>query len=101
MEVTEDAKPIKPLTEEEVVEQTSKKPKTPKVYKPYKPVPPKMIDIHCQTCEECEERRLFMKRLFELNMDPDQHTNEIMARDEMLDEMFEECCKCFKREHGL
>lgn len=64
-------------------------------------IPLKLIDIHSKTCEECNKRRKFMKTLYKLPMNPNIHTNEIIARDEMFDEMIEQCNACFKKEFNL
>ena len=47
-------------------------------------IPIKLIDRHTKTCKECEQRRKFMMEYYKIPMDPNQHCNEWMARDEML-----------------
>lgn len=49
-----------------------------------KRIPIKLLDIHTKSCKECEKRRLFMENYYKIKMDPEQHSNEWVARDEML-----------------
>ena len=64
-------------------------------------IPAKMIDYHTKICDECEERRAFMKRLYQIEMDPERNSSEIKARDKMLDNLFAECRWCFIKTNGL
>lgn len=54
----------------------------------------KLIDRHTKHCKACDDRRLQMKNLF-LEYISTERADEHIARDLLLDEMFEMCCKCF------
>jgi hypothetical protein len=58
-------------------------------------IPVKMIDYHTSVCIECENRRLHMKQVYELRIDPDKHTNEYLARDIIFEGVLEECRECY------
>ena len=64
-------------------------------------IPAKIIDYHTKICKECEERRFFMQRLYNMEMDSERNANEINARDEMLDNLFTECRWCFIKTNDL
>jgi len=58
-------------------------------------IPVKMIDLHTTVCGDCEKRRLGMKEIYKLQIDPDKHTNEYLARDIILENTLEECRECY------
>lgn len=61
-------------------------------------ISPKLIDVHSKICKDCEDRRLIMKNMYEIDM---KTTNEMVARDLLFDEIYEDCCKCFLIFNGL
>jgi hypothetical protein len=65
-----------------------------------KKIPPKLMDIHCKNCVECEKRRLLMKNIYSIEI-PSAHVDEIVARDMLLDQTYERCCKCFMKTFEL
>ena len=59
-------------------------------------VGPRLIDRHTNNCVACNERREKMKEMYQIPMEPpEKHVDEIIARDMLLDQMYEDCCKCF------
>jgi hypothetical protein len=67
-----------------------------------KKISPQLIDKHCKNCGDCEKRRLMMKELYSIEIPPvENHLDEIAARDLLLDQVFNECCKCFIKTFGL
>lgn len=58
-------------------------------------IPVKMIDLHTTVCSDCENRRLHMKQVYQLRIDPDKHTNEYLARDIIFEHLLEECRECY------
>lgn len=73
----------------------TKKPDAPVTLKPKK-VGPTIIDMHSRGCSECNARRMTMKELYGIRMEPaGRHVDEWMARDMLLDQIYEDCCKCF------
>jgi hypothetical protein len=58
-------------------------------------IPIKMIDYHTRVCAPCENRRNFMETIYQIPMDPNKHCDEILARDQMFDDILTECRKCF------
>ena len=63
---------------------------------PKKKVGPHIIDMHSKVCKDCNERRLKIQYLFLIPMEPaEKHVDEIIARDMLLDQLYDDCCECF------
>lgn len=62
--------------------------------KQYK-VSPSLIDKHTKSCIECEKRRAIMMKLYKIVTF---NINEIVARDKLLEQLYDDCCTCFVEE---
>lgn len=87
---TVDQKPIiqKPILPPLVIRKTPK-------------IPVKMLDFHTKICQACQDRNNFIKELYSIPFKPEQHVDEIISRDQMLEEMIDECRKCFVKTNNL
>ena len=54
-----------------------------------------LIDRHSKHCKACNDRRLMMAELYSMTISVGTRTDEFVARDLLLEETFEQCCKCF------
>jgi len=94
--------PIQPteLPKPFIIPFVSRSPAIPQA-KPTPKIPTRMLDFHTKVCKECQERNNFVKELYQIPFRPETQSGEILARDQMLEDIIEECRKCFVKTNNL
>lgn len=82
---------IEIATEEKKKEIKKEKKKVPKL-------PPFMIELHTEGCVECQTRKETIKELYQFHMT---ELHEIEGRDMTLDQLYEDCIRCYIRTNDL
>lgn len=60
-------------------------------------LPIKMIEVHTESCDACTKRRGLAHLVLAYQMDPFKNLDEIIARDKLIDQLFADCEKCFRK----